>query len=308
MYTRHYSFFVWHHKTNKAILLQAKIHLHSFEHMHNRFLNGRDFQTQFSTLCNQLGCIQFIIRSSRSQHLRLLLQREVLVRERFVDVLLVQIQNLVVRDHSRIRKVVYSLHSIEFDSDTRQSWSVNSILIGRRSYRTDIEFGMFTTLSYLLIFVMKFRGERSSEMGMRTRRISTFEYTFWSWWWAERRKRKPSRPLFWCNCRSCQKSWARLLQWSLCRCLEDVQRRTMGLVGWNKYFIDATRSIDSAGNVSAETCVCQSHSADNIDSDREKTRLELPHDILLVGLTPVDVRSSRLWSARNYYCLQVQRH
>lgn len=178
MYTSHYSFFVWHYKTNKAILLQAKIHLHSFEHMHNRFLNGRDFQTQFSTLCNQLGCIQFIIRSSRSQHLRLLLQREVLVRERFVDVLLVQIQNLVVRDHSRIRKVVYSLHSIEFDSDTRQSWSVNSILIGRRSYRTDIEFGMFTTLSYLLIFVMKFRGERSSEMGMRTRRISTFEYTF----------------------------------------------------------------------------------------------------------------------------------
>ena len=39
---------------------------------------------------------------------------------------------------------------------------------------------MFTTRSYLEIFVTKLRGDRSSEMGMRTRRISTLEYTFWS--------------------------------------------------------------------------------------------------------------------------------
>ena len=157
--------------------------------MHNRFLNWRNLQTQFSALCHQLGCIQFIIRSSSGQHFRLLLQREVLVRERFIDVFLIQIQNLIVRDHARVRKVVHSLRPIQYDSITRQSWSVNSILIGSRSYSTDIEFGMFTTRSYLLIFVMRFRGERSSEMGMRTRRIRTFGYTFWSWWWVSQRKR-----------------------------------------------------------------------------------------------------------------------
>ena len=41
---------------------------------------------------------------------------------------------------------------------------------GNRSCNTVMEFGMFTTFSYLLIFVMKLRGDRSSEMGMRTRK------------------------------------------------------------------------------------------------------------------------------------------
>ena len=60
----------------------------------------------------------------------------------------------------------------------RQSCSVISMLTGNRSYNTDMELGMFTTRSYLEIFVTKLRGDRSSEMGMRTRRISTLEYTF----------------------------------------------------------------------------------------------------------------------------------
>ena len=55
------------------------------------------------------------------------------------------------------------------------------MLTGRRSNSTDIELGMFTTLSYLLIFVTKFRGDKSSEIGIRTRRISTLEYSFWSY-------------------------------------------------------------------------------------------------------------------------------
>ena len=41
---------------------------------------------------------------------------------------------------------------------------------GNRSCNTVMEFGMFTTFSYLLIFVMKLRGDRSSEMGILTRK------------------------------------------------------------------------------------------------------------------------------------------
>ena len=41
---------------------------------------------------------------------------------------------------------------------------------GNKSWRTVMEFGMFTTFSYLLIFVMKLRGDRSSEMGILTRK------------------------------------------------------------------------------------------------------------------------------------------
>ena len=43
------------------------------------------------------------------------------------------------------------------------------------SSSTVIEFGTFTTLSYRTIFVMKLRGARSSEMGMRTRRTMVVE-------------------------------------------------------------------------------------------------------------------------------------
>ena len=41
---------------------------------------------------------------------------------------------------------------------------------GKRSCKTVMEFGMFTTFSYFEIFVMKFLGDKSSEMGMRTRK------------------------------------------------------------------------------------------------------------------------------------------
>ena len=40
---------------------------------------------------------------------------------------------------------------------------------GNRSCKTVMEFGTFTTFSYFEIFVMKFLGDKSSEMGMRTR-------------------------------------------------------------------------------------------------------------------------------------------
>lgn len=46
----------------------------------------------------------------------------------------------------------------------------------------------------------------------------------------------------------------------------------MGVVPRNGYLIDATRSIDSARDVSAEACVCQGYSADDIDSDGENTQ------------------------------------
>ena len=41
---------------------------------------------------------------------------------------------------------------------------------GNRSCKTVMEFGILTTFSYFEIFVMKFLGDKSSEMGMRTRR------------------------------------------------------------------------------------------------------------------------------------------
>ena len=47
---------------------------------------------------------------------------------------------------------------------------LNASDAGRRSCKTVMLFGMFTTFSYLLIFVMKLRGDRSSEMGILTRK------------------------------------------------------------------------------------------------------------------------------------------
>ena len=41
---------------------------------------------------------------------------------------------------------------------------------GNKSCKTVMEFGIFTTFSYFEIFVMKFLGDKSSEMGMRTRK------------------------------------------------------------------------------------------------------------------------------------------
>ena len=41
---------------------------------------------------------------------------------------------------------------------------------GSRSCKTVMLFGILTTFSYFEIFVMKFLGDKSSEMGMRTRR------------------------------------------------------------------------------------------------------------------------------------------
>ena len=46
----------------------------------------------------------------------------------------------------------------------------------------------------------------------------------------------------------------------------------MGVVPRNGYLIDTTRSIDSAGDVSAEASVCQGYRTDDIDSDRENTQ------------------------------------
>jgi len=57
------------------------------------------------------------------------------------------------------------------------------IINGNKSYKTDIELGMFTMRSYLEILVMKFRGLRSSEMGMRSRRVNTLlneSFRIWS--------------------------------------------------------------------------------------------------------------------------------
>merc|ERR1719377_515342 len=47
---------------------------------------------------------------------------------------------------------------------------------GSISVRMVMELGMFTTRRYLQILVMKLRPLRSSEMGMRTRRMHTLLY------------------------------------------------------------------------------------------------------------------------------------
>lgn len=49
-----------------------------------------------------------------------------------------------------------------------------SMEIGRSSSKIVIEFGMFTTLAYRVILVMKFRGlVKSAEMGILTRSVQT---------------------------------------------------------------------------------------------------------------------------------------
>lgn len=50
-----------------------------------------------------------------------------------------------------------------------------SMEIGRSSSKIVIEFGMLTTFSYRVIFVMKLRGlDKSDEIGILTRKVQTF--------------------------------------------------------------------------------------------------------------------------------------
>ena len=76
--------------------------------MHDRLLDGRDLHAELATRLHQLARVQLVVRASRGEDLRLLLQREVRVGERRVDVLLVQIQYLVVRDGARVGEVVHA--------------------------------------------------------------------------------------------------------------------------------------------------------------------------------------------------------
>ena len=70
------------------------------------------------------------------------------------DVLLAQLEALVVRDGAGVAEVVDAAQLALAQGEAgNKSWAV-------------MEFGMFTTFSYLEIFVMKLRGDRSSEMGI----------------------------------------------------------------------------------------------------------------------------------------------
>ena len=78
------------------------------------------------------------------------------------------------RDDTRVGEVVDTLEAMKravVDIHTVLPATVMAMEIGRRSVRTVIELGISTTLSYLVILVTKERGERSSAMGIRTRRV-----------------------------------------------------------------------------------------------------------------------------------------
>ena len=74
------------------------------------------------TRLHQLARVQLVVRASRGEDLRLLLQREVSVGEGRVDVLLVQVQNLVVRDGARVGEVVHAATVVQhhLDADGQQ--------------------------------------------------------------------------------------------------------------------------------------------------------------------------------------------
>lgn len=99
---------------SSAILLirKTEVLLHTLKDTHNRFLDRRNNNTNLFTSLHQLGCIQFVITTSSSQNLGLLLQRKVLVLEGRINVLGVQIQNLIMGDYTRVGKVIHSLQIV----------------------------------------------------------------------------------------------------------------------------------------------------------------------------------------------------
>ena len=88
--------------------MNAQVLLHSLEHPHDGLLDGRNLHAKLAARLHQLARVQLVVRAARRQDLRLLLQREVLVGERRVDVLLVQVQNLVVRDGAGVGEVEHA--------------------------------------------------------------------------------------------------------------------------------------------------------------------------------------------------------
>ena len=109
--------------TNTSLL---QILSHSLKHSHNGLLNTRNLHTKSSASLHQLARIQLVIRSSCSKDLRLFLQCKVGISKLGINVLLVQIQNLVVRNHSRIGEVVHTLHFNKFASDPHGSHEESS--------------------------------------------------------------------------------------------------------------------------------------------------------------------------------------
>ena len=102
--------------------LNSQILLHPLKHVNDRLLDGRDLHAELTTRLHQLARVQLVVRASRGEDLRLLLQREVRVGEGRVDVLLVQIQNLVVRDGAGIGEVEHAATVVQrhLDADGKQ--------------------------------------------------------------------------------------------------------------------------------------------------------------------------------------------
>ena len=88
--------------------MNIEVLLHSLEHAHDGLLDGRNLHAELATRLHQLARVQLVVRAARRQDLRLLLQREVLIGERRVDVLLVQVQNLVVGDGAGVGEVKHA--------------------------------------------------------------------------------------------------------------------------------------------------------------------------------------------------------
>ena len=83
----------------------GKVHLHSLETQINSSLDIINHNSLWH-IAPKLGCIQFIIGSSSLDYLRLFLDSKVLVSVGRINVLLVKVQTFIVRNYTRIGKVV----------------------------------------------------------------------------------------------------------------------------------------------------------------------------------------------------------
>ena len=89
--------------------LLIQIDLHTLEHSNNRLLNVRNLNSKATASFHQFCRIQFVIGTTCSENLGLFFQGEVGVGEFGINVLLVQVQDLIVRDRTRIGEVINTL-------------------------------------------------------------------------------------------------------------------------------------------------------------------------------------------------------
>ena len=102
-------FFKHINKQTNTLNLLIQIDFHTLENSNNRLLNVRNFNSKTTASLHQFCRIQFIIGTTCSKNLGLFFQGKVGVGEFRINVLLVQVQDLIMRDSTRISKVINTL-------------------------------------------------------------------------------------------------------------------------------------------------------------------------------------------------------